>query len=95
MPGKSRRRVGKYSIQRKKTKSSSSRPSTLTQPSAVAQAGEPVASPNLPVPGAGVPTPKAAPATVWYPYVATELRTIGILAGIMLIALVVLALVLS
>ena len=40
-------------------------------------------------------TPMTKPAGIRYPYIATELRIIGILAGIMLIALIVLALVLS
>jgi hypothetical protein len=37
----------------------------------------------------------AKPAAIRYPYIAAELRTIGILAGVMLIVLVVLARVLS
>jgi len=39
------------------------------------------------------PAPGARPATIRYQNVATELRTIGILAGILLIILIVLALV--
>ncbi len=85
MPSKSRRKRGKYSTQSTKKKSRPSRPAT------VAQTHQPVASPSVSVPTA----PVAKPAAVHYPYIATELRTIGILAGIMLIVLVVLALVLS
>ena len=95
MPGKSRRRGGKYSPQSKKGKGRSSRPAVLAQQPAVAQTHEPVSSPDASVPSAGVPTPMAKPAAVRYPYIATELRTIGILAGVMLIVLVVLARVLS
>jgi len=95
MPGKSRRRRGKYSFQGKKKKGRPSRPTILTQQPAVAQTAEPVSSPSVSVPSASVPTPMAKPAAVQYPYIATELRTIGILAGIMLIVLIVLALVLS
>ena len=93
MPGKSRRKR-KYSIQSKKRKGGLSRPTVLAQQPAVTQTREPVASPDVSVPSAKVPTPMAKPAAVQYPYIATELRTIGILAGIMLIILAVLAVVL-
>ena len=95
MPDKSRRRKGKYSPQSKKRKSRPNRPPVLAQPPAVAQNHQPVSSPVVSVPSASVTTPVAKPTAIRYPYIATELRTIGILAGIMLIVLVVLALVLS
>ncbi len=95
MPGKSRRKRGKYSFQSKRKKERTSRPTTLAQQPAAIQTHEPVASPSISVPSASVPTPKTKPVAVGHPYVATELRTIGILAGIMLIVLVALALVLS
>ena len=93
MPGKSQRRRGKHSTQSKKRKSRPSRPAVLVQQQALAQTHESVSSPEASVPSASVPTPMAEPASVRYPYIASELRTIGILAGIMLIILVVLALV--
>ena len=95
MPGKSRSRKGNYSVQSKKKKGRSSRPPILAQQPAVAQVREPVSSPNVSVPSATVPTPIAKPAAVHHPYITAELRTIGILAGMMLIVLTVLALVLS
>ena len=95
MPGKSRRRRGKYSFQSKKIKDKPSQPTTLAQQPAVAQAQEPVSLPTTPAPPASVPTPIAKPSAVQYPYITTELRTIGIVVGIILIPLVVLALVLS
>ena len=95
MPGKSRRRRGKHSFQSKKKKGRPYRPAIVAQQPAVAQTHEPVSSPSVPLPSASVPSPVVKPAAIWYPYIATELRTIGILAGIMLIVLVVLALVLS
>ena len=95
MPGKSRHRRGKYSIQSKKKKGKPSRLTMLAQQQAVAQTHEPVSSPIVSVPLVSVPAPVAKLAAIRYPYIATELRTIGILAGIMLIVLVVLALVLS
>ena len=95
MPGKSRRTRGQYSVQSKKKKGRSGHPAMPAQPPAVAQAHEPVSSSGISVPAASVPGPKTKPAAVHYPYIATELLTIGILAGIMLAILIVLAVVLS
>jgi len=95
MPGKSRSRKGKYSAQVKKIKGRTGRPTLPAQQPSVAQTHEPVSSPKVPVAPVSVPTRMAKLAAVNYPYIATELRTIGILAGIILIVLVVLALVLS
>jgi len=91
MPGKSRRKRGKYSSPSKKKKSRVGRPAAVAQQPAVAQTHQSVSSPSVSAP----PAPVTKPAAVHYPYIATELRTIGILAGIMLIVLTVLALVLS
>ena len=93
MPGKSRRKKGKYSFQTKIKKRRPSHPATLTQQPAIIPTHEAVPSPKVSVPSAKVPAPMTKLAE--YPYIATELRTIAILAVIMLIALVVLALVLS
>ena len=95
MPGKSRRGRGKRSPQGKKRGKSRQLSATATQQPAVAQTHEPVPRPVVSAPPASLPAPTAKPATVRYPYIATELRTIGILAGVMLIILVVLAFVLS
>ncbi len=95
MPGKSRRKRGKYSLQNKGRKEGSSRLTMPAQQPTAVQTHEPVSSLPMSVPAVSAPTPKAKPPPVWHPYVTTELRTIGILAGIMLIVLVVLALVLS
>ncbi len=95
MPDKSRRSREKHSAQSKKKKSKSSHPTTLAQQPAVAQTHEPVSSPKVPITPVSVPTSMVKPVAVHYPYIATELRTIGILAGIMLIILTVLAFVLS
>ena len=72
------------------------RPALAAQPSAVARAQrpEPVASPEVSVPPISRLTQPVKPA-VQHPYIATELLTIGILAGIMLTILVVLASVLA
>ncbi len=95
MPGKSRRRQGKYSPQSKQRKGRSSPPPVRAQSPAVAQADEPVFASNLQAPAKSVPAPKAEAAAVSYPYIAAELRTIAILSAIMLLVLVVLAWVLA
>ncbi len=90
MSGKSRRSRGKHSFQSKKRKGGLSPPTIVTQQQAVAPTVEPVPTPE--VPRKSVP---AAVTAVQYPYILTELRRIGILAGIILAILVVLALILA
>ena len=92
MPSKSRHQRDKNSFHSKKRKGRSSRPPILAQPPAAAEIPKPVSSLKVPVPSANAPTTIAKPTAAQYPYIATELRTIGILAGIILIILVVLAL---
>jgi len=94
MPSRSRRGKGKYSIPSKKKKSRLSRPALITSQPAVPQSSVTVPQPDKPVSPADMPTPMAKPVAVQYPHVANELRMIGIVAGIMLVVLVVLALVL-
>ncbi|MFC1985109.1 hypothetical protein ACFLT4_02055 [Chloroflexota bacterium] len=93
MPGKTRRERRKHSAQGKRRIDGASRQPVFAQQPAVAQIEESVSPPNMPLPSAGVPTPMAKPEAVRYPYIATELLTIGILAVIMLVILIVLALV--
>ncbi len=95
MPGKSRHRKGKHLPQGKRRKSEQHFLATAAQQQAVAQTREPVSPIGVSAPSASVSTPMAKLAAVRYPHVAIELRTIGILAGIMLIILIILALVLS
>ena len=90
MAGKSRRK-GKHSLQSKKRKRKQISTLIATQQQAVAQTYKPAAPSEVAAPPAKEPTPTAAR----FPHIATELRRIGILAGIMLVTLVVLALVLS
>ena len=94
MPGKkSRHAKGKRSFQSKRKKGRHYSSTIAAQQQAVAQTREPVAPPKLSTPPVSVP--KAALATARYPYIVAELRRIGILAGIILAILIVLALVLS
>ena len=90
MPGKSRQRHPARSKKRKGRRGSLS---VTDQRQAVTQAYKP--QPEVAAPSASVPTPMATPTVARYPYIVGELQRIGILAGIMLAILIVLALVLS
>ena len=92
MAGKSRRGRGRY-VPRSKRKKGQGAPVPSTQPAVAAPQAEPSPRADAPVPSAKAPTPKAAVAA--HTDVATELRRIGIIAGIMLVILVVLALIIS
>jgi len=95
MPGKSRRGKGKYPVRSKRRRGGHGSLSTIVQQPPVSQANEPVPQPKVPVSSSRVSSPVATVSAVRYPFVVTELRTIGILAGIILVILVVLAFVLS
>ena len=92
MPGKSRRW---HPPQSKKGKGKRSHAVPVDQKQAVAPIYKPVSHPEAPAPPASVPTPAPPPTVVHYPYIVTELRTIGILAGVIVVILVVLALILA
>ena len=64
---------------------------TRAQQSAATQRREPVSS--VPAPSTRGVTPRPPLTSVYYPYIATELRRIAILGGIMLAVLIVLSLV--
>jgi hypothetical protein len=94
MPDKSRYGKGKRLVRSKRKKTGHGIMAAAEQP--------PVSQPTGPIPQAEAPTrlpdtsaPSAAVSTVSYPYIFTELRRIGIIAGIMLVILIVLAVVLS
>ena len=94
MPGKSRHGRIKHSFQGKKKKSRRSHPAAVAQRQADIQISKPVASPKVATPSAGARAPTPMLTAVRHPYILIELRRIGILAGMMLVILVVLALVL-
>ena len=94
MPGKSRHGKKKHSAQAKKLKMRQSSPATIAQQQAIVQTYKPVAPSRAAVPSVKMPTPASASTAVQHPYIVTELRAIGILAGVILAILVVLALVL-
>jgi len=63
---------------------------TTAQPPNVVESPEPVSAPTQPAPRVSAPSLSSKPTIIEHPYITTELRTIGVLAGIMLIILVVL-----
>ena len=95
MPSKSRHGRKKRSFQGKKKKGRRSPSGVVAQRQADIQIDKPVAPPRVVTPSASAPTPTPVLTAVRCPYILTELRRIGILAGILLAILVVLALVLS
>ncbi len=95
MPSKSQHSRRKRSFQGKKKKGRRSPPGVVAQRQAVAETRKPAAPPRVAAPSASAPTPMPGLTAVRHPYILTELRRIGILAGIMLVILVVLVLVLA
>ena len=95
MPGKSQRSRRKHSVSGKKKKGRRSPAGVVAQEQAGIQIDKPVtpARVALPALSTSAPLPRLTP--LRHPYILTELRRTGIIAGIMLIVLVVLALVLS
>jgi len=92
MPGKSRQKHQSQSKKRKRKRGSSA---IVAQQPPISETHEPVSQPVVSASSASVVTPKTTQTAVHYPYIVSELRRIGILAGITLAILVVLALVLS
>jgi hypothetical protein len=88
MSAKSRRRKGRFQPQVKRKKGRQSRPLAVS-PAAAPPVEEAVST----VPEAAVVSP--APVVVKNPEVVAELKRIGILAGVMVVALIILALVLG
>jgi len=95
MPSKSRHGKRKHSFQDKKKKNMQSSPVIVAQQQAAPQIDKPVAPPRVAASPTRKPTQMPTMIAARYPYIFAELRGIGILAGIMLAILVVLALVLS
>ena len=94
MPGKSRHARRKLSRKEKQRKKLASLAQASQQP-AVAQPYEPVAPAKaVSTPSVSMPASRPVQIDVHYPYIAGELRRIGILAGAMLVVLIILSLVL-
>ena len=94
MPGKSRHQRGKHIVQAKKKKRRQSSPVVVFQQKTVAQTDKHDVIP-LEVTAHSPDAVTAAPITIGHRELIIELRRIGILAGIMLATLIMLALVLG
>ena len=91
MSGKSQSHTGKHSEHSKKSRAiERSKDPALHQP-ILTQISRPVVTPDV----SSRKVAMAASKTVRYPFITAELKRIGILAGIILVILIVLALVLS
>jgi len=90
MPSKSRRSRGGHSTRNKKRQGDLAR---VVRGQTATRTNEPMAPP-VSVSSPGVPIPKAPLTGTRCSYVVTELRRIGVLAGVMLTILVILSLVL-
>ncbi|MFC1982364.1 hypothetical protein ACFLV5_01030 [Chloroflexota bacterium] len=95
MPDKPRHDRRKHHPQSRKSKAKQRSAEAIAHPPVAAQPHKPAVHTGMPAPSAGVPTTPTASPVARYPYITTELRRIGILAGIMLGILIVLALLLS
>lgn len=91
MPSKSWRRKGKYSSQTKRKKGRLSRTPVASQPPAKTQPGVSTSRVSTVTPSTGEPASRGGPTAIRYRYVTTELRNIGILAGIILVILIIVA----
>ena len=93
MPGKLRHGKGKHPYHSKKSRAKRHGAMPLPQ-QGVADTPQPAAAIRTP-PSSGVSASPAKSRTLQYPYITAELRRIGILAGIIIVILIVLAQVLS
>jgi hypothetical protein len=94
MPAKSKHGKGKHPHQSRRSKAIQRQASSAIKQSAVAETQLPTASIDItPVPK--VRTESAIVKTMQYPFIVNELRRIGILAGIILVVLVILAIILT
>ncbi len=92
MPAKTRRQRAKLSNQKRKTESGQTRPAAaIRQPESIKQE----APARIAAPQKTVPAPEIKSSVIRYPYITSELWTIGILSAITLVILIVLALVIS
>ena len=90
---KSRRGRGRHLPRGKRKKGRKAFSAPATQTPIAAQAYEPAPGADRPVPSVKTPIPRATVATTQATNIPAELRRIGILAGIIVVILVVLALI--
>ena len=92
MSGKSRQQKVKRSSKSKRKTGRPGHPPILARKPPAAETGSPVSASDVSATAPSVP-PSVAQPMFHYPHISTELRTIGILAVIMLAILIVLAMV--
>ena len=95
MSSKSRHGKRKYAQSKKRRKERQVVPAVSVQQPIVSQVSETAAPHEVSIPSASIPGKTVTPIATRYPYIVTELRRIGILAGIILVILVILAAVFS
>ncbi|MFC2066677.1 hypothetical protein ACFLUO_06460 [Chloroflexota bacterium] len=95
MPGKSRNSRGKNYPNSKKGKAKQRSAAGIVPQQVVAETPKAAAPPGVSAASVRVPLSKAKASVAKYPYITAELKRIGILAGIILVILIVLALILS
>ena len=94
MPSKSKHGKGKHYHQSRKSKAIQRQNSKNITRDVAAEIPRPVSDINTPPPEKNnIESPKVK--TMQYPFIVNELRRIGILAGIILVVLVILAIILS
>ena len=94
MPGKPKHGGKKYSPQSKKKKVKSVPPGRVAQQPVTIQTEESAPQYSAPTPSIHTPPAMVIPTAARYPFIAIELRTIGVVAGIMLAVLILLAVIL-
>jgi len=94
MPDKPQHGKGKNYHHSKKGRAKHRQIATAPQQNVVTETPQPVATTSSSL-SASTLSPPTKSKTAQYPYINTELRSIGILAGIVLVILIVMALVLS
>jgi hypothetical protein len=94
MPGKSRHGKGRHPHYSKKSRAKQRQGATVLPQHVISDTSRPVTTASTPPPSDASSSP-AKPKAIQYPYITSELRSIGILAGIIIVILIVLAQILS
>ncbi len=95
MPGKTRRKRAKLSGQSKKKRARQNQLAAAARQPVATQAQKPVPPSDISVSPVTEPAPTVKVSVIRHPFIVSELRTIGILAAVMLVVLIVLGLVLT
>ena len=94
MPAKSKHGKGKHHHQSRRSKAIQRQNSSAIKQNAVNETQVPKDGPDVP-PVTQVRTEPVKVKTMQYPFIVNELRRVGILAGIILVVLIILAIILA